>query len=262
MIFFIFTIIFLAIIVLLYMWKEAFRNVVVFDHVYVPSLPSENPVRLFFISDIHRRVIHPSIIQKMKDNVDVIIIGGDLAEKGVPLERIQHNVRKLSSIAPVFFVWGNNDYEVDVLELKKILMEENVTILKNTSITFPLTGGKRIRLIGVDDLSNGNADKNLAFKEVVPTDFNILISHNPYFIKKLQTTDPIHLMLSGHTHGGQIRLFGLGLYEKGGWFQHHQTKYFVSNGYGTTALPLRFGAKAETHLITISNRKKPEGISI
>ncbi|MFP3472451.1 hypothetical protein R0J90_20570, partial [Micrococcus sp. SIMBA_144] len=63
--------------------------------------------------------------------------------------------------------------------------------------------------------------------------------------------DGIDLMISGHTHGGQIRLFGWGLYKKGRLENLPETTLLVSNGYGTTAIPLRLGAPAETHLLIL-----------
>lgn len=63
--------------------------------------------------------------------------------------------------------------------------------------------------------------------------------------------EQISLVLSGHTHGGQIRLFHSEQYLKGGVYAHPNMTLFVSNGYGTTLIPLRFRAPAQTHLITL-----------
>ncbi len=84
--------------------------------------------------------------------------------------------------------------------------------------------------------------------------FRVLVSHNPAIMNKIKPEDHIHLVLSGHTHGGQIRLLGMGLHEKGGINKSGKTVLLVSNGYGTTMLPLRLGAKSETHLITIKHQ--------
>ena len=64
----------------------------------------------------------------------------------------------------------------------------------------------------------------------------------------------LSLLLSGHTHGGQIHLFGFSPYEKGRLKKENDLTVLISNGYGTTGVPLRLGAKAETHLISIENR--------
>ena len=65
----------------------------------------------------------------MKGKADIVIIGGDLAEKGVPLSQISLNIQKLREIAPVYFVWGNNDYEIEYHELDALLIENNVKVL-------------------------------------------------------------------------------------------------------------------------------------
>ncbi|HZG70034.1 MAG TPA: metallophosphoesterase [Chondromyces sp.] len=236
---------------LIVMFKEAFRNEVKKEYIVLPSFPGEEPFSLFFISDIHRRIVHPSIIEEVKGKADLVIIGGDLAEKGVSWERIEQNIEALQTIAPVLFVWGNNDYELEQNTFHALLEKLNVIYLKNRSIALKIKGGEEVYLCGVDDLSKGKSDKEKTFKDVPPSTFKLLISHNPRFVAKLREEDQVSLVLSGHTHGGQIRLFGLGMYEKGGWRSIGNIKMLVSNGYGTTSLPLRLGARAETHLITI-----------
>ena len=59
-------------------------------------------------------------------------------------------------------------------------------------------------------------------------------------------------MLAGHTHGGQIRIGKLGLLEKGSFHTNSNQAKLISNGYGTSTVPLRLGAPAECHVITIT----------
>jgi uncharacterized protein len=111
-----------------------------------------------------------------------------------------------------------------------------------------------LAMIGVEDLSLGRADVEKAFRQVPENSFRILLAHNPDTIKKLEKTHKVSLMLSGHTHGGQIRILGFGMYQKGSISTIADTIVLVSNGYGTTALPLRLGAPPETHLITVKGK--------
>lgn len=152
-----------------------------------------------------------------------------------------------------FFVWGNNDYEVPAEELSKLFQKHSVHVLRNESFCLPVSMDcdVPVYLLGTDDVSKGRSSKSSTFSEVPQRAFKILISHNPVFEKKLAAADGVSLFLSGHTHGGQIRFFGVGPYKKGGWGNSGKMKTLVSNGYGTSAVPLRLGAKAETHLITI-----------
>jgi len=75
---------------------------------------------IFFISDIHRRIVDNDIIRKVKGKADLVIIGGDLTEKGVPLEKTEVNLSRLNKIAPIYFIWGNNDNEVKEKELRQL----------------------------------------------------------------------------------------------------------------------------------------------
>ncbi|WP_100331441.1 metallophosphoesterase [Bacillus xiapuensis] len=236
---------------LLYMWIEGLRNDVKKDTVAVKDYRGRKPVTVFFISDIHRRKIHPSIIDQVKGKAEVVIIGGDLAERGVSRRRIADNLRRLREVAPVFFVWGNNDYELPQNEMKSLLAAQDIKVLRNESYRWRTAAGEEIYILGVDDLSKGYSDKKQTFSQVPEGACKIMISHNPLFAKRISDDDRVALFLSGHTHGGQIRLFGMGLYKQGGWKRQGKMWILVSNGYGTSTLPFRLGARAETHLITI-----------
>jgi len=248
------------VLVLFYMWYEAHRNRVEKLHLTFPHFPkSFGQVAIFFISDIHRRRISDKVIDAVRGKVDIVIIGGDLTERGVPFKRVTNNVRRLKELGPVFFVWGNNDYEVNYHELDALLLGEGVKILDNTAVTFESHGGEKCTLIGVDDISKNRDRLDLAIAEASDEGFRILVCHNPRIVKKLQNHHRISLVLSGHTHGGQIRIFNIGLYEKGGIQQLDDgTTILVSNGYGTTGVPFRLGAPAQTHLITIRTSSNDE----
>jgi uncharacterized protein len=242
--------IFAAFTLLLYMYIEAHRNRVCFDTVNIDKLPEAfKDFKIFFISDIHRRTITNKIVEKAV-KADIVIIGGDLAEKGVPMDRVEDNIKMLSAIGPVHFVWGNNDYEVDRQNLKNILLNNGAIILDNLSIPFKRSN-EIIDIVGINDLSFGKDRLEDALVNC-SSSCRILISHNPDISKKLKKDYQIRLVLSGHTHGGQIRLGSLGIAKKGGWYDEGYFKLLVSNGFGTTQLPLRLGAPSEAHLITLS----------
>ncbi|WP_338470121.1 metallophosphoesterase family protein [Niallia sp. XMNu-256] len=238
----------------IYMYREAFGNRVVYHTLEFSAFPeSFRTVKLFFISDIHRRTVSDSIIDEVKGNVDVVIVGGDLLEKGVPLERVKNNIMKLKTLGPVLFVWGNNDYEGDVPVLDAMLLSLDVKVLVNDSILFQSEEGERLYFIGLDEVSKDRHNLELAMEEVELDSFKILVCHNPEIRREIEPKYGINLLLSGHTHGGQIRLFGYGPYEKGSLKKIDELTVLISNGYGTTGIPFRLGAKAETHLITIKH---------
>ncbi len=243
---------------LIYMGKEAFSNRILHHNLSFYEFPkSFDKVTIFFISDIHRRKISDLIISKVTGKADIVVIGGDLTEKGVPFQRVKANILKLTKIAPVYFVWGNNDHEVDIQLLESILLKCGVKILANSAEKYESQTGDFFHLLGVDDIAKNRERLDLALDDAQDNGFRLLLSHNPEIIHKIHPEANIQLVLSGHTHGGQIRVFNYGPYEKGGIKQVGRTILFVSNGYGTTALPLRLGAKSETHLITIKNNNNP-----
>ncbi|MBT2686923.1 metallophosphoesterase [Bacillus sp. ISL-47] len=240
---------------LIYMLKEAFADRIIYKELSFSEFPeSFGEVKLFFISDIHRRQITGKLIGEIKGKKpDIVIIGGDLMEKGVPFERVKKNVLMLMEVAPVYFVWGNNDYEVDYHQLDALLLECGVKILDNTALSFESLKGDRFVLIGTDDLSKDRERLDLALEDAGTGGFRVLVSHDPRITKEIKKEHNIHLVLSGHTHGGQIHILGYSPYEKGRIKVLPETTILISNGYGTTGVPLRLGAKAETHFITLKN---------
>ncbi|MBO9128271.1 metallophosphoesterase [Bacillus sp. 165] len=242
-----------GILLLLHMYREAFRNTVLEQDITFVDFPeSFDRIVVFFISDIHKRKIAHEIVDKVKGKADVVIIGGDLLEKGVSMKRAADNIKMLTEIGPTYFVWGNNDYEVDYHELDALLLDYKVKILDNTGVLFESKEEEKLTILGVDDATLKRDRLDLALNDCEQEGFRILISHNPEIINKISAEDRVSLVLSGHTHGGQIRLLGVSPYLKGGVYLYPHTTLFVSNGYGTTKLPFRLGAPAQTHLITIT----------
>lgn len=242
----------MCVIFLVYMYKEAHLNIIRQHEFSFSTKQFDQPLRIFFISDIHRRYIDPTMMKRLKNEVDLVIIGGDLLEKGVPFHRVESNIQALKSLGSVYFVWGNNDHENGLNELMRIFEKYDVRMLKNEAMLMKhqLT---EWTLIGVDDLNTGHIDINGALKGKKETGFRLLVSHNPRVMEHIQGEHNISLVLSGHTHGGQIRILGFGPYEKGKVHVHYGITQIVSNGYGTTGIPLRLGAKPETHYIVIKS---------
>ncbi|MBY6051384.1 metallophosphoesterase [Cytobacillus firmus] len=238
---------------LLFMLREAFADRIIYKELSFPEFPETfGEIKLFFISDIHRRTVSETIIGEIKEKKpDLVIIGGDLLERGVPFDRVRKNLLGLKECGPVYFVWGNNDYEVDYHQLDALLLECGVKILDNTALSFESEEGERFILLGTDDFSKERDRLDLALEDAGSDGFRVLVSHDPRIINSIEKEQNIHLVLSGHTHGGQIHILGYSPYEKGRIKVLPQTTILISNGYGTTGVPLRLGAKSETHFITL-----------
>lgn len=241
---------------LIFMFSEAHRTYVEERTIHLSKFPgNQQPLRLFFISDVHKRTVSSKLLEKIPGEVDFVIIGGDLLEGGVPLLRARQNIQKLKTLGPVYFVWGNNDYEVSQVQLKQMLKDEGVITLKNEHVSAVSKHGTTCNFAGVDDLSEGEMDLKRAVSSIEPDQLTILLSHNPDVIYYVDEESKVDLILSGHTHGGQIRLFNFGMYELGGLKEKRKIPLFVSNGYGTTSLPLRLQARAQTHYITLKRKE-------
>ncbi|MCP8968730.1 metallophosphoesterase family protein [Ectobacillus sp. SYSU M60031] len=237
------------------MYLEAQRNNVLEHRFTFSELPgSFGQVRIFFISDLHRRLVAKEIVEQAKGRADLVVIGGDLREQGVPLERVAENLKRLREIGPLYFVWGNNDYEDDYHELDALLLDHKVTILANTRALFESGAGDKLLLMGVDDIGVGRDRLDLALEDCEEEGFRILVSHSPEIMHQLSGTERISLVLSGHTHGGQIRLLPSRRHMKGGVYTYGNTKLLLSNGYGTTLVPLRFRARPQTHVVILETK--------
>ncbi|WP_329602756.1 metallophosphoesterase [Terrilactibacillus tamarindi] len=248
---------FASLLMLLYMYIEAHLNRIILHHIALRGLDEVfEGFRIFFISDIHRRSISPKLIDKLKElpKVDYVVIGGDITERGVPFKRVETNLRVLSQIAPLIFIWGNHDYTVNKNRLIKTLKHYHVQVLENNCMVIT-RGGRTLNLAGVDDLTYEKDDlnKTLQGKADAPV---ILFSHNPNIKYRITKDTGIQLVVSGHTHGGQIRLFGISLKEVGGVKRRSFGKLIISNGYGTTRLPLRFSAKPDTLYLILNRAEK------
>ena len=237
---------------------QAHHDIIDYQTIYDERLPVEfDGYRIFFISDIHRRNVNELTLRSISKNIDIVIIGGDLTEKGVPLIRTKDNIRRLKQWdVPLYFVWGNNDYEAMPKKLYMLLDQENVTILMNTNKDIKKERAI-ISLIGIDCCKYGEPRLDFAWKHAKGNYF-ILLTHSPFAFTRLDpiTQNKIHTVLSGHTHGGQIRIFGIGPYKRGGLKKIQHTNVFVSEGYGYSKLPLRLGTKAECHVLLFKNKRE------
>ena len=209
-----------------------------------------DPFKMLFISDVHRRTLHRKLFS---EPVDLVVIGGDFVERGVPTERIRQNLRILKETAPVYYVFGNNDREVGEELLCELFEEEGVKVLDDESVD--LFGNPRLKLVGIDYFAFRKESLSAAFRTVHKEDSVIFVCHTPFIFNKVKASYPAGLLLAGHTHGGQIRIGPFGIFDRGGLISGNGWTELISNGFGTTTLPLRLGATAEYHVLEIHPSK-------
>lgn len=210
---------------------------------------------IFFIADIHRRTIKEHTLNQIDDEIHLVLIAGDLRERGVPYKRTRNNIVKLKRWnAPIYFVMGNNDYEGDYNRLQTILKNEGVTIL-NDRYDVIRKDGIEMELYGFDFYRN-NEERPAFDWSKKPNTYRILLTHTPDSFYDLDgVKHEINLVFAGHTHGGQIRFGPIALYPKGGISKDKQTYVIVTEGYGYSLLPFRLQTNAQCHIITLKKKE-------
>lgn len=235
---------------LLYMWLEAKQSNVIELHHGIKDLPINfEGYSIYFLSDIHRRLLSLNMLEKVSQP-DLVVIGGDLTEMEVPFKRVDQNLQRLKKFGvPIIFIWGNHDLHIDPYQLRSLFRKHGINLVSND--TYPVErDGNWLNVVGVHDATNALDCIDLALLNANEGP-RILMSHNPEVIKRLNRSHNIPLVVSGHTHGGQIRLFGWGIRENGGVKEKKFGTLIISNGYGTTRYPLRLGARPNTILLKL-----------
>lgn len=227
---------------------------------YDISRNKEESIKIIHISDLHLKEIgeiHRTIAKRInRKNPDIIFITGDSIDSNDELETYSSFLKLINYSIKKYSVLGNWEHwgNVSFKALNEICLRNNGHLLVNEYISFS-KDSRQIGIIGVDDYIGGNADWKLALDNSSVQQELILLSHCPAYRDIVISENKkynIKLMLSGHTHGGQINLFGMvpfkpqgsGRYLKG-WYKKQQPWMFVSKGIGTSVLPVRFGSRAE-----------------
>jgi predicted MPP superfamily phosphohydrolase len=238
-----------------------------------PDVPAAfDGVQIAFVSDIHRGPFVSEVqVSRLVNRVnalrtDLILLGGDYVYSGTKYEAsCLSQLSQLRAPLGCFAVLGNHDYgrpdsaAPGIDNVIKATAEAGIPLLRNEGIWLE-KNGQRIRLGGVADYTAGTSKLGPVLKGTGRGDFVLLISHNPDFSEDLPA-DAVDLVLSGHTHGGQMTLFGAwaprvsskyGQKYRTGIVQNDVTTVIVSNGIGTsTPLPIRVYAPAQIVLVTL-----------
>ncbi len=223
-------------------------------------------LKIIQISDLHIHSLNKQLkkLTKKINNYkpDLIVITGDSVDSKDNCKILNQFLNRLDNSTKKFAILGNWEYwgRIDVEELKLTYALNNCELLINQSRQLQINN-KTITITGVDDYLAGNADIDLALKEFNKSDYHIILNHCPQYsdviLEKLRNKIEFNFILSGHTHGGQVNLFGYapftpqgsGKYLKG-WYNNN--KLYVSKGIGTSILPIRFLSRAEIAVFNLS----------
>lgn len=221
--------------------------------------------KLVQISDIHiGGLIDASFIKNIVQRVndlkpDLVIISGDLVDTTISKATAAlQELLALRSVYGTYYTLGNHEYFHDVDEILMHVKSLGIKVLENEN-TYIGEKNRGFNLAGVHDMfgyrvKHHQPDLQKALLSRDTTSPTLLIAHQPKFLE--EANNKVDLMLSGHTHGGQLYPFGLlvGLQQPyiRGLHQHSQkTQIYVNKGTGYWGPPMRLGATAEITLITL-----------
>lgn len=244
-------------------WRSGERFSVNHERIWLDALPSAlSGLRIVQISDIHHGLFLPkewlsqAVQQANQLNPDIIALTGDFvtySRRNIgPAAEL---LGRLRARYGVYAVLGNHDFRVDADAVTQALRRERIDVLRNRHVVLGL-GNASLYLAGVDDYGYG-ADLRRAVRGIPQDAATVLLAHNPRVIH-LASRRGVSLVLSGHTHGGQVNIPLLGtiygrsperLRFKIGWDRLGATQIYVSRGIGTIVLPWRLRCPAEiSHL--------------
>lgn len=219
------------------------------------SAPLQDPLKVAVLADIHiglfsgrvsqlRRIVNLVNLQQP----DFIVISGDWTYE--PSRQLIDDLNILSGFnAPAYSVPGNHDEQIPGPPIQQLL-KEGLEAANIVPIEGKIIEMNEIRLIGVGDLWAGKADMQ-AMPQLPQDKPWLILAHNPDTVAQVPNLPYRPLMLSGHTHGGQLELPWLTDYVlsrvsllgfKKGLYQVKNAQVFVTVGTGLVGLPLRFRA--------------------
>lgn len=228
-----------------------------------PKLTAE--VRLAVVTDFHSSDNADDVVAMVTSCApDAVLMVGDMFDDDTanrPTERTLSLMRQLSAQYPCYYVSGNHEAwtgEMDALYQQT--EEAGVTVLRMSSGVLTVRG-QRIALCGVPDpyemVFSGAPDTEeqlrQALEDVDSADFTVLLAHRPEMLAKYAQF-PLDLVVSGHAHGGQVRIPGVlnGLYAPNqGWFPKLAGGAYTQDG---TTLIVSRGLAVRTRLPRIFNR--------
>ena len=225
--------------------------------------------RIAFISDLHYKSLLKekglnNLVRLLNDQKpDVLLMGGDYQEGCEYVEPLFAALARVKTPMGTFGVMGNNDYERCHDEIIRTMKHYGMRPLEHEVDTLR-KDGQQIIVAGVCnpfDLKQNGVSPTLALS---PNDFVILLVHTPDYVEDVSVANT-DIALAGHTHGGQVRVFGYAPIQN----SHYGTRFLtglaynstkmpliVTNGIGTSQMPVRIGAPAEIIMITLHRLKE------
>lgn len=232
--------------------------------------PALSGYRIAFVTDIHHGPCVPlSWVERIVERTaqltpDLIVLGGDyVSHVRHDLDGLDRALARFRAPDGVVAVLGNHDHWVGSEHVLAMLERARIPALVNQSLLVgSARGAARLAVAGVDDFRHGAIRVDEALAGLGPDVPRVLISHNPDLIEYLPADARVDLMLSGHTHNGQIHLPLVGPLtvpsQFGAKYLHglkrfRDTQAYVSAGVGTVSIPFRWGNPPELPVIKLTD---------
>ena len=244
---------------------------------WAPRLPEAfDGYTIYQISDLHMKAVGPrerkvmSILRSLPE-ADLAVLTGDLIHTRQGIDPLIELTGSIKSKDGIYAVFGNSEYKNGVrpLEFASRLHDHGIRVLLNQHVILP-RGGQEIVLAGVEDPYSNHDDLELAVTGVPDDIFKLVLMHCPDGIAEAVVRG-VDVVLSGHTHGGQIKfpLIGapithsvMGPRMSSGYYRGHRlqtvvgirpgrTQLYVTRGLGISGIGLRFLCRPEFTVITL-----------
>lgn len=247
---------------------EGVSRVKVYDFTHRDVPAAFEGFRIAFISDLHyksllkEKGLNDLVRLLIAQRADALLIGGDFHEGCQYVPPVMAALAKVKTPMGTYVVLGNNDYEACYDDIVKEIDRYGMHLLEHKVDTLKRDGAQ-ILIAGVRnpfDLAKNGKSPTL---DLSPDDFVILMTHTPDYAEDVPITNT-DLVLAGHTHGGQVTLFGYApivpshygqRFLKGLRYNSKYTPMIITNGIGTSNKNVRLFAPAEVVMIVLHQLK-------
>jgi predicted MPP superfamily phosphohydrolase len=227
--------------------------------------PGLDGLRIVQLSDIHHspftssKFIEEVVAKANELKPDLFLLTGDyVSHETEYIAPVAAIIGQLEAPLGVFACLGNHDHWTDAALVEEEFERNGIRMLVNEGLQLSTPNGS-FWLCGVDDFGEGKANIRKSLKGCVADDLKLLLAHNPAIMRRAAYWG-IDLVLSGHTHGGQVKLrqprervlfpnrrrrFSSGLHYR------KDTQIYITRGIGTVVVPMRYQCPPEISVIQL-----------
>jgi len=236
------------------------RRLVTTHHAFGESTTTTDRLRIVQVSDLHVHgigTLERQLFEQLHDaQADLIVITGDAIDRAGSLPLLDTLLGEFPRSPRMLAILGNWEYRSGIVPEKfaRTYARHGIELLVNRSIELEHRG-RTIRVTGLDDILSSRPEAAAAIGDGRPLDHHLVLTHCPITRDTLglPSEHAASLVLSGHTHGGQVAPFGVaavlppgcGRYVAGWYRDAGEPPLYVSRGIGTSGLPIRIGATPE-----------------